>query len=127
MCLLRMTSIAPELRKGFAGTPDALAASGVVVVLMRLRSDFYSQIQQLPAFVDLKEADGQFDLLPAEPAEIAQMIRQPVIAAGLRVENDPQTQEGLDEVLSDQVKAEPRLPPLLELPLYELDKPATAA
>jgi hypothetical protein len=37
----------------------------LVFVLATLRSDFYSQIQQPPAFVDLKEADGQFDLLPA--------------------------------------------------------------
>jgi WD40 repeat protein len=112
----------PELRKDFAVALDALAASGVVFVLATLRSDFYAQIQQLPAFVDLKEADGQFDLLPARPAEIAQMIRQPAMAAGLRFEKDPQTQEGLDEVLADQVKAEPRLLPLLEFALDELYK-----
>jgi hypothetical protein len=85
----------PELRTGFAVALDALAASGVVFVLVTLRSDYYSQIQQLPAFVDLKEANGQFDLLPAQPAEIAQMIRQPALAAGLRFEKDPQTQEAL--------------------------------
>lgn len=112
----------PELRKGFAVALDALAASGVVFVLATLRSDFYSQIQQLPPFVDLKEADGQFDLLPAQPAEIAQMIRQPALAAGLKFEKDPRTQEGLDEVLADQVKAEPRLLPLLEFALDELYK-----
>jgi WD40 repeat protein len=116
----------PELQKGFAVALDALAASGVVFVLATLRSDFYSQIQQLPAFVNLKEADGQFDLLPAEPAEIAQMIRQPALAAGLKFEKDPQTQEGLDEVLADQVKAEPRLLPLLEFALDELYKQRTA-
>ena len=116
----------PELRKGFAVALDALAASGVVFVLVTLRSDFYSQIQQLPAFVDLKEADGQFDLLPAQPAEIAQMIRQPALAAGLRFEQDQQTQEGLDEVLADQVKAEPRLLPLLEFALDELYKQRSA-
>jgi tetratricopeptide (TPR) repeat protein len=116
----------PELRKGFAVALDAFAASGVVFVLMTLRSDFYSQIQQLPAFVDLKDADGQFDLLPAQPAEIAQMIRQPAIAAGLRFEKDERTQEGLDEVLADQVKAEPRLLPLLEFALDELYKQRSA-
>ncbi len=116
----------PELRKGFALTLDALAASGVVFVLMTLRTDFYSQIQQLPVFVDLKEADGQFDLLPTEPAEIGQIIRQPAIAAGLRFEKDPVTQEGLDEVLADQVKAEPRLLPLLEFALDELYKQRSA-
>ena len=115
----------PELRTGFAVALDALAASGVVFVLVTLRSDFYSQIQQLPAFVDLKEADGQFDLLPAQPGEIAQMIRQPALAAGLRFEKDPQTQEGLDEVLADQVKTEPRLLPLLEFALDELYKQRT--
>jgi WD40 repeat protein len=116
----------PELRKGFAVALDALAASGLVFVLATLRSDFYSQIQQLPAFVDLKEADGQFDLLPAQPAEIAQMIRQPALAAGLRFEKDPQTRFGLDEVLADQVKAEPRLLPLLEFALDELYKQRSA-
>jgi hypothetical protein len=121
-----MTSIAAGTASGFAVALDALAASGVVFVLVTLRSDFYSQIQQLPAFVDLKDADGQFDLLPAQPAEIAQMIRQPALAAGLRFEKDPQTQEGLDEVLADQVKAEPRLLPLLEFALDELYKRRTA-
>jgi WD40 repeat protein len=116
----------PELRKAFAVALDALAASGAVFVLATLRNDFYSQIQQLPAFVDLKEADGQFDLLPAEPAEVAQMIRQPAIAAGLKFQKDPQTQEGLDEVLADQVKAEPRLLPLLEFALAELYKQRTS-
>jgi hypothetical protein len=116
----------PELRAGFGVALDALAASGVVYVLATLRSDFYAQLQQLPAFVDLKDADGQFDLLPAQPAEIAQMIRQPALAAGLRFEQDAQTQEGLDEVLADQVKAEPRLLPLLEFALDELYKRRTA-
>jgi hypothetical protein len=95
-------------------------------VLVTLRSDFYSQIQQLPVFVDLKDADGQFDLLPAAPAEIVQMIRQPAIAAGVRFEKDAQTQEGLDEVLADQVKVEPRLLPLLEFALDELYKQRSA-
>jgi hypothetical protein len=76
--------------------------------------------------VDLKDADGQFDLLPAVPAEIAQMIRQPAMAAGLRFEQDRQTQEGLDEVLADQVKTEPRLLPLLEFALDELYKQRSA-
>ena len=116
----------PELRAGFAVALDALAASGVVFVLATLRSDFYAQLQQLPAFVDLKDADGQFDLLLAQPAEVALMIRQPALAAGLRFEQDAQTQEGLDEALADQVKAEPRLLPLLEFALDELYKQRTA-
>jgi WD40 repeat protein len=115
----------PESRRDFAVALDALTTSGRVFVLATLRSDFYAQIQQLPAFVDLKGADGQFDLLPATPAEIAQMIRQPAVAAGLTFEKDPQTQEGLDEVLADQVKAEPRLLPLLEFVLDELYKQRT--
>jgi hypothetical protein len=31
----------------------------VVYVLATLRSDFYAQLQQLPAFVDLKDTDRQ--------------------------------------------------------------------
>jgi hypothetical protein len=116
----------PEPRKDFAVALNELVASGVVFVLATLRSDFYAQIQQLPTFVDLKEADGQFDLLPARPAEIAQMIRQPAIAAGLSFEKDPETQESLDEVLADQVKAEPWLLPLLEFARDELYKQRTA-
>jgi hypothetical protein len=51
---------------------------------------------------------------------------QYAIAAGLRFEKDPPTQEGLDEVLADQVKAEPRLLPLLEFALDELYKQRSA-
>ena len=48
------------------------------------------------------------------------MIRQPAIAAGLAFEADPESKQTLDEVLADEVKAEPRLLPLLEFALDEL-------
>ncbi len=87
---------------------------------MTLRTDLYQRLQELPALIDLKGGDGQYDLLLPISAEIAQMIRQPALAAGLTFEIDAESRQSLDEVLADEVKAEPRLLPLLEFALDEL-------
>jgi hypothetical protein len=112
----------PEPREKFATALTALVRSGRVFVLMTLRTDFYPRLQELPALIDLKGGDGQYDLLLPMPPEIAQMIRPPALAAGLTFEIDAETRQSLDEVLADEVKAEPRLLPLLEFALDELYK-----
>jgi tetratricopeptide (TPR) repeat protein len=112
----------PELREKFATALTALVRGGRVFVLMTLRTDFYPRLQELPALIDLKGGDGLYDLLLPTPPEIAQMIRQPALDAGLIFEIDAETRQSLDEVLADEVKAEPRLLPLLEFALDELYK-----
>src|SRR5260221_14652115 len=112
----------PESREKFATARTALARGGRVFVLMTLRTVLYPRLQELPDLIDLKGGDGQYDLLLPTPAEIAQMIRHPSLAAGLTFEIDAASRQSLDEVLADEVKAEPRLLPLLEFALDELYK-----
>ncbi|HVT16363.1 MAG TPA: hypothetical protein VHQ90_09330 [Thermoanaerobaculia bacterium] len=107
-------------RAAFVAALDALARSGRVWVVATLRSDFYPRTAELPALAALKEGAGQYDLLPATPAEIGQMIRQPALAAGLGFGVDPATEERLDDVLRDTAAQDPASLPLLEFTLEEL-------
>ncbi|HZD52552.1 MAG TPA: tetratricopeptide repeat protein, partial [Woeseiaceae bacterium] len=113
-------------RKAFASTLDALARSGRVWIIGTLRSDFYPRLLELPVIGELKEGDGQYDLMPPVPSEIGQMIRLPTRAAGLRFEEDPASSERLDDMLRDAAAEHPEVLPLLQFTLEELYQRRTA-
>ncbi len=120
--LFTLERITVEERRKFIAALATLARSGSVWVIATLRSDFYSQIADLPDLVALKEGAGQFDLLPPTPAEIASMIRQPARMAGLRFEEHPVTHATLDDELCDAAARDPEALPLLEFALDQLHK-----
>jgi predicted Ser/Thr protein kinase len=124
--LFTLERIAAEERSGFIDALSGLARSGRVWVLATLRSDFYARCEELRELMALKEGGGQYHLLPPAPAEVAQMIRQPARAAGLRFEQDAATQVGLDEVLRDAAAGQVGNLPLLEFALEELYRQRTA-
>ena len=107
-------------RHRFVDLIDALARSGRVWVVATLRSDFYSRCAELPALLELKSGAGQYDVLPPTPSEMAQMIRLPAQAAGLRYEQRADTGERLDERLRDVSCERPGTLPLLQFTLEEL-------
>ena len=109
-------------REQFVATLAALSRSGCVFVLATLRSDVYPRLGELPQLIDLKEGDGQFDLLPPALREIGQIIRSPAAAAGLRFEVRERTSERLDETIRDAAASNPGALPLLEFLLEELYK-----
>ena len=109
-------------REAFVRTLAILAACGRVCVLATVRSDVYPRLAELPALIELKEGDGQFDLLPPTPREIGQIIRAPAAAAGLRFETREHSAERLDEVIRDAAARNPGALPLLEFLLEELYK-----
>ncbi len=113
-------------RQAFLRALSALAATGCTWIIATMRSDFYPRCEELPELMALKEDRGQYDLAPPVPAEIAQMIRFPARAAGLRFEEDGETGERLDDVLRDQASANPEMLPLLEFTLEELYQRRTA-
>ncbi len=113
-------SILPEHREAFIAVIDAFARSGRVWVICTLRSDFYPRLAALPKLTALKEGAGQYDLMPPNASEIGQMIRLPTRAAGLRFEEDPTTNESLDDMLRDAAVARPEILPLLQFTLEEL-------
>jgi len=123
--IFTLERITHEERVAFIDTLDVLARSGRVWIISTLRSDFYPKCTELKTLVVLKEKAGQYDLLPPTPAEIGQMIRQPAQAAGLRFEEDPATNERLDEALRDAASRNPGVLALLEFTLEELYKQRT--
>ena len=97
-------------------------AAGACTWSATLRSDVYPRLAELPALIELKEGEGQFDLLPPALREIGQIIRSPAAAAGLRFEVHEHTAERLDDTIRDAAAQNPGALPLLEFLLEELYK-----
>lgn len=107
-------------RRGVIELLDGLARSGAVDVIIACRNDFYPHLVVYPALMEGKTHGGHFDLSPPAPAEIAQMIRLPALAAGLRFGSDPISHARLDDVLCQSAGASPDALPLLQYTLQEL-------
>ena len=112
--------VTQEDREAFVDVLNALARSGRVWVIGTLRSDFYQAVGKIRKLVELKEGDGQYDLMPPTASEMGQMIRLPTRAAGLRFEEDPSSSERLDDMLRDAAAEHPEVLPLLQFTLEEL-------
>lgn len=112
--------VTQEDREALVDVLDALARCGRVWVIGTLRSDFYQAVGKIRKLVELKEGDGQYDLMPPTASEIGQMIRLPTRAAGLRFEEDPASSERLDDMLRDSAAEHPEVLPLLQFTLEEL-------
>ncbi len=112
--------VTQEDREALVDVLDTLARCGRVWVIGTLRSDFYQALGKIRKLVELKEGDGQYDLMPPTASEIGQMIRLPTRAAGLRFEEDPASSERLDDMLRDSAAEHPEVLPLLQFTLEEL-------
>ena len=111
--LFTQERIGPDDRRRFVGLLAGLAKSGHAIVVATLRSDLWGLAAQSPELVALAEGDGRLDLAPASPAEIGQMIRLPVAAAGLSFETDHDSGIGLGEHIAEAAAREADALPLL--------------
>jgi tetratricopeptide (TPR) repeat protein len=118
--LFTLESITPEARANFIVAIAALARSGRVAVLATLRSDFFEKCAEVPLLAELSKGDGLYHLLPPNPLEIGQMIREPAVAAGLQFEIHPEIKQFLDERLRDAATRNPEALPLLQFCLEAL-------
>ena len=109
----------PASREVLVRLLAALAGSGLAWVIATIRSDFFHRCGEVPGFSGLKDGLGSYELLPPSGPEIAQIIREPARAAGLRFEESPDRGR-LDDVLQDAAAADPRSLPLLEFVLDAL-------
>ena len=107
-------------RESFVTVLEALATSGLVWVVATLRSDFFDRLERLPRLLKLSAGEARYLVAPPEPAEIAQMIRQPAREAGLRFEVDATRGIGLDEVIQQAAASDPGALPLLSFLLDQL-------
>jgi len=99
---------------------EALAKSNCLLMLMACRNDFYPEVMAQPTLLALKTRGGHFDVLPPDGADIAQIVRQPALAANLSFEKDETTGANLDDVLCDAARGNPDMLPLLQYTLNEL-------
>ena len=106
-------------RQIFIDALAVLAGCGLVWVVATLRADFFDRLEQLPALASLS-AGGRYLLLPPQRMELAEIVRRPAKAAGLRFEIDRGTSEGLDEVIINAAARDPGALPLLSFALDRL-------
>jgi len=113
------TQTDPAAREDFVRVLAALTASGLVWVIGTIRADFFHRCSEIPGLSALKDGLGSYDLLPPSGPEIAQIIREPARAAGVRFEESPD-QGHLEDVLQEAAALDPGSLPLLEFILDEL-------
>jgi chromosome segregation ATPase len=112
--------VSPVLQRKYVTALCALARCEGIYIMAALRSEFYAHYQRFPELVNLTSGGGSYELqLPAEP-EIANMIRFPAEAAGLRFERDSETGRGLDDFLLKAATNSSDPLPLLEHVLSRL-------
>lgn len=104
----------------FVEVIDILAKSNCLLMLMACRNDFYPEVMAQPVLLALKIRGGHFDVLPPDGADIAQIVRQPALAAGLGFEKHELTGASLDDVLCDAARGNSDMLPLLQYTLNEL-------
>lgn len=107
-------------RTAFLALAEQLAKSGCVDVFLACRNDFYPHLGHYTPLKALKQRGGQVDLDPPELAEIAQIIRQPALAANLRFGVDPDSGLGLDDALCAEAQSHKDMLPLLQYCLEQL-------
>lgn len=113
-------TVSESERAQFLQVLDTLARSNVLIILLACRNDFYPRIVAQPVLMEAKSRGCHFDVLPPTPAEIAQIIRLPALAANLTFGVDEQSQVGLDDILCQCTIGNPDALPLLQYTLQEL-------
>jgi DNA-binding winged helix-turn-helix (wHTH) protein len=97
-----------------------LVRSGLVLVLAVCRNDFYAALARRPLLMAGKDSGAHLDLVAPQPSEIAQMIRLPARAAGLRYGCDDSGLNRLDDRLCADAAQAPDALPLLQYTLQQL-------
>ncbi len=108
-----------ETRGNFVKVVRTLLDSGDVWVIATLRSDLYSQLLQDSLLIDLKKQGVTIDVRPPAQSEIADIVRKPAAAAGLKYQRHPESGRTLDStLLADADKTD--MLPLLQFTLNRL-------
>jgi WD40 repeat protein len=113
-------NLGEDLLDRFITALHSLAMSGRVFAIATLRSDFYSHCLEHPLLVELMKGSGSYVLTPPSPGDLAQMIRQPAITAGLEFEENNATGDKLDEIIRDAAMRDASALPLLSYALEQL-------
>jgi hypothetical protein len=105
------TRFSPVIQQKYIAALSALADCRQVFIIAILRSDFCPDYRRLS---ELTALGGRYELQPPTPRGIGDIIRFRTQAAGLRFEQDPETNRSLDETIATAAVANPEALPLLE-------------
>lgn len=119
---LYTSKIAPEQIQAFTHCLRVLLESkdSPVVCVITLASAFYPMAMEDSNLREIASGEGTYSLAPPTEDELAQMIRLPALAAGIRF--GVQDGVSLDEVILKEARNQPDCLPLLEFCLEELTK-----
>lgn len=109
-----------DQRHAFFDALESMASEKRCWIVAAMRSEFYPTCVDYPALMRLKKGGGQYDVGPLRPSEILQTIQLPALAGGLEYEKDPETSQGLDEILYEAAIDRPKALPLLQFTLQAL-------
>ena len=118
--LFTRAGVADQDRRLFARLLGGMSGAGGVWIVATLRNDFWHRAAEIPELAALAAGSGRLDVASPSPAELAEIIRKPVLAAGLSFETHPETGLGLDAVLAEHAADEPGVLPLLSFTLDAL-------
>jgi len=104
-------SFSPVIQQRYIAALCALANCQHVFIIATLRSDFYPHYRR---FSGLTTLGGIYELQPPTPHGIGNIIQFRAQEAGLRFEQDPETNRSLDETILEAAVANPEPLPLLE-------------
>ena len=107
-----------ESQQQYVAAIGCLVRTQRIVVVATLQSEFYESYQRLPELVTLSSPAGRYDIQAPVRQELAEMIRLPAKAAGLRF--DREKEQSLDEALADAAAERTDSLPLLEFVLSQL-------
>ena len=123
--LFTQGAVGARERQAFVAALEALATSGLVWVIVTLRSDFFDRLEREPLLAALSSNEGRYLLLPPSDGELGQIIEGPVREAGLRFEVDAAGLSLAEEIRRAAARQANSLP-LLEYLLDQLFDRRTA-
>ena len=118
--LFTVSAISAADRILFIELLAGLARSASVWVIATMRADFWYRVSEIPALLSLAAGNGRIDIAAPTPAEQAENIRKPAVAAGLTFELHRDTQISLDALLAQDAVSAAGVLPLLSFTLDEL-------
>ncbi len=109
------------MHERFARALAAVCDNERTLTVMIVRGDFYLKLQDaLPDLIERKGSDGHIDVLRPQQWEIAEIIRDPAECADVDFEQDPESEDYLDNRLLDDAQGKPDVLPLLQHTLHQL-------
>jgi formylglycine-generating enzyme required for sulfatase activity len=118
--IFTLDGVTDQERDAFVAALEVLVKSGLVWIFATMRSDFFDRLEKLPRLLALSAGEARYILAQPEPAEIAQIIRQPAREAGLSFEVDANHALSVDEVIRQAAARDLGALPLLSFLLDQL-------